>query len=104
MNFTKIKPLLNRVLVKRIVAPTKTHGGILLPEKTGNPLKLAVVEEVGPGRNLPNGVLITPTLKAGDSVLLPDYGGVKVPRRAQDEQSAEYLIFQEEDILGVVSH
>jgi chaperonin GroES len=102
MNFTKIKPLMNRVLVKKLVQPTKTSGGILIPDKMGGPTKIALIQDVGPGRYLPNGTLVKPSLKAGDYVLLPDYGGVKVPKKDQEE-NAEYFIYQEDDILGVVN-
>jgi chaperonin GroES len=101
MNFTKIKPLMNRVLVKKLQQPTKTVGGILLPEKTNSQSKIGVVAEVGEGRQLHSGVLLKPTLKPGDYVLLPDYGGVKVPKNGNSEE--EFFIFQEDDIIGVVN-
>jgi chaperonin GroES len=101
MNYTKIKPLLNRVLIKKLQMPTKTTGGILLPDKTSGPQKVGVVAEVGQGRQLQSGVFIKPSLKAGDYVLLPDYGGVKVPKNGPSEE--EYYIYQEDDIIGVVN-
>jgi len=101
MNFTKIKPLLNRVLVKKLQVPTKTNGGILLPDKQSNQQKIGLVTEVGEGRHSHNGIFIKPTLKAGDYVLLPDYGGVKVPKNQNSDE--EFFIFQEDDILGVVN-
>ena len=101
MNFTKIKPLMNRVLVKRLLAPTKTTGGILLPDKSSAQMKVGIVTEVGDGRQHSNGVFVKPTLKAGDYVLLPDYGGVKVPKNQNSDE--EFFIFQEDDIIGVVN-
>ncbi len=101
MNYTKIKPLMNRVLVKKMQVPTKTTGGILLPEKTNAQQKIGVVTEVGDGRMAHNGVFIKPSLKPGDYVLLPDYGGVKVPKSQNSEE--EFFLFQEDDILAVVN-
>jgi chaperonin GroES len=101
MNFTKITPLFNRVVVKRLLAPSKTQGGILLPEKTNTSQKVGMVTQVGPGKLNSNGVLIKTTINPGDYVLLPDYGGVKVPKSAGSDE--EYTIYQEEDILGVVN-
>lgn len=101
MNFTKIKPLLNRIVVKRLQAPQKTVGGILLPDKNNEKQKVGLVTEVGPGRFLTSGVFVKPTLKPGDYVLLPDYGGVKVPKNQNSEE--ELYIFQEDDIVGIVN-
>lgn len=101
MNYTKIRPLMNRVLVKKLLAPTKTTGGILLPDKTQSQTKVGMVVEVGPGRHGQNGVFVKPTLNPGDYVLLPDYGGVKVPKNPGSEE--ELTIYQEDDILGVVN-
>ncbi len=99
MNYTKIRPLMNRILVKKLQVPTKTQGGILLPDKTQAQQKIGMVTEVGEGRHL-NGVVVKPTVKPGDYVLLPDYGGVRVPKRENTEE--EHYIYQEDDILGVV--
>lgn len=101
MNYTKIRPLMNRVLVKKVQLPTKTTGGILLPEKQNAQQKIGVVAEVGPGKHNFNGVFVKPTLKPGDYVLLPDYGGVKIPKNQNSEE--ELVIYQEDDILGVVN-
>jgi chaperonin GroES len=101
MNYSKIRPLLNRVLVKRLAQPSKTTGGILLPEKSGAQLKVGMVTDVGPGRTHLSGFFVKTSLKPGDFVLLPDYGGVRVPK--VNEKDEDFLIFQEEDILGVVN-
>lgn len=101
MNYTKIKPLMNRVLVKKLQVPTKTTGGILLPEKTNTQQKVGLVTEVGEGRLNHSGILVKPNLKPGDYVLLPDYGGVKVPKNQNSEE--ELFLYQEDDILAVVN-
>jgi chaperonin GroES len=92
---------MNRILVKKIQQSTKTAGGILLPETTNVQHKIGVVTEVGTGKYNVNGTHIKITLKPGDFVLLPDYGGVRVPKKAESEE--EFYIYQEEDILGVVN-
>ena len=100
MNFSKVMPMLNRVLVKKIGGPVKSAGGLLLPDKNKN-LKIAKVVEVGTGKVTGAGVLLKPTLSVGQYVMLPDYGGVKVPK-GQEAGEEELFIFQEEDIIAVV--
>jgi chaperonin GroES len=102
MNFSKISPLMNRVVVKRLKAPQSTVGGILLPDKLNSSLKVGLITEVGPGKINSKGVHINTTLQPGDWVLLPDYGGVKVPKIQNSDE--ELTIFQEDDILGIVEN
>ncbi|XP_077218718.1 10 kDa chaperonin, mitochondrial-like isoform X2 [Tasmannia lanceolata] len=73
----RLIPALNRVLVEKIVPPSKTNAGILLPEKT-NKLNSGKVVAVGPGARDKGGNLIPVAFKEGDSVLLPEYGGTEV--------------------------
>ena len=89
---------MGRILVQKYVPSKKTSNGILLPDSK-NTSNVALVLEVGPGKVNDNGNLIKPTLKAGQWVLLPEYGGVKVPKT---ESKEELLIYQEEDIIAVV--
>ncbi|ETN74384.1 hypothetical protein RB195_010719 [Necator americanus] len=90
------KPLHDRVLVERLAAETKTKGGIMLPEKSQGKVLEATVISVGPGGRNEKGEIIPMSVKAGDHVLLPEYGGTKV---VVDEK--EYSIFREQDLLGV---
>ncbi|WKY02332.1 hypothetical protein Q1695_015961 [Nippostrongylus brasiliensis] len=90
------KPLHDRVLVERVAAETKTKGGIMLPEKAQGKVLEATVIAVGPGGRNEKGELIPMSVKSGDHVLLPEYGGTKV---VVDEK--EYSIFREQDLLGV---
>ena len=93
-----VKPLLGRVLVQKYVAPKKTTSGILLPDsKTVN--NIAKVIDVGPGRVTENGNTVKSVLQAGQYVLLPEYGGVKIPKT---EKYEELYIYQHEDIIAVV--
>jgi chaperonin GroES len=101
MNFTKIRPLLNRVVVKKMVASKKTQGGILLPETSNVDQKVGIVTEVGPGRHNGTGLFVKTGLKPGDYVLLPGYGGLKVPKKSDSEE--ELVIYAEDDILAVVN-
>ncbi|BBG99597.1 chaperonin 10 [Prunus dulcis] len=73
----RLVPLLNRVLVERIVPPSKTTTGILLPEKSAK-LNSGKVIAVGPGTRDKEGSFIPATVKEGDTVLLPEYGGTEV--------------------------
>jgi chaperonin GroES len=97
MSELKIRPLNDRVIVKRIVE-TVSAGGILIPE-TGDKPQRGSVLAVGPGKLDNNGTLRPVDLKAGDEVLFGKYSGTEVKVDGQD-----LLIMREEDILGVVGH
>ncbi|XP_010922053.1 10 kDa chaperonin, mitochondrial isoform X2 [Elaeis guineensis] len=73
----RLIPCLNRVLVEKIVPPSKTNSGILLPEKTTK-LNSGKVVAVGPGARDRDGNLVPVSVKEGDVVLLPEYGGTEV--------------------------
>lgn len=94
----RIIPLLDRVLVQRVVAPTKTSGGVLLPDKAAVKLNEGLVVEVGPGVRSKEGSLIPPSVKKGEKVLLPEYGGNAV--KVGDQ---EFYLYRNEDILAVLS-
>ncbi|MBN3282521.1 PHOCN protein, partial [Polyodon spathula] len=76
--FRKFLPLFDRVLVERFAAETVTKGGIMLPEKSQGKVLQATVLAVGPGNRTKAGDLQPVSVKAGDRVLLPEYGGTKV--------------------------
>ncbi|KAL8162301.1 hypothetical protein V2J09_013790 [Rumex salicifolius] len=82
----RLIPLLNRVLVEKIVPPAKTSAGILLPEKTSK-LNSGKVIAVGAGLRNKEGNLIPLSVKEGDTVLLPEYGGTQVKL-----EEKEYLL------------
>jgi len=100
MNFSKIKPMLNRVLIQKVGAPTKSPSGLILTDKTKS-LNIGKVIEIGTGKVNAQGQVIKPTLSVGQYVMVPDYGGVKVPK-GNEKDEAEILIFQEDDIIAVV--
>ncbi|XP_048324911.1 10 kDa chaperonin, mitochondrial isoform X2 [Ziziphus jujuba] len=73
----RLIPLFNRILVEKIVPPSKTNSGIILPEKTTK-LNSGKVVAVGLGARDRDGKLIPLHVKEGDTVLLPEYGGTEV--------------------------
>lgn len=96
--FKKLRPLMNRVLIKKSEPIVKTKGGILLPEKNQEQLNFGVVIAVGPGRTLDNGSVRAVSVKEGDTVLLPEYGGNKVT--LGDNQ--EYFLYRDDDLMGTL--
>jgi len=92
---TKFKPLFDRVLVERFAAETKTKAGIMLPEKAVGKVLDARVVAVGPGARNEDGKVMPLSVKTGDRVLLPEYGGTKV-----ELENKEYFLFRDTDILG----
>ncbi|KAG5833682.1 10 kDa heat shock protein, mitochondrial-like isoform X2 [Anguilla rostrata] len=95
MAFRKFLPLFDRVLVQRLTAETVTKGGIMLPEKAQGKVLQATVVAVGPGTTNKCGDLQPISVKVGEKVLLPEYGGTKVILEDKD-----YFLFRDEDILG----
>ena len=97
--FKTLKPLANRVVIKKVVAETKTKSGIILTSaKQGEQLNQGTIVAVGPGRVLDNGQLRPINVKVGDIVLLPDYGGSKVTL----EGDVELYIYRDDDIMGTL--
>lgn len=92
----RLIPLLDRVLVQRAEAITKTKGGIVIPEKAQGKVLQATVVAVGPGARNQNGEHVPLQVKVGDQVLLPEYGGTKV----ELEENKEFHLFREADILA----
>ncbi|KAI4357641.1 hypothetical protein L6164_001578 [Bauhinia variegata] len=92
----RLIPCLNRVLIEKIVPPSKTNAGILLPEKSSK-LNSGKVVAVGPGARDKAGNLIPVSVKEGDTVLLPEYGGTQVKL-----EEKEYHLYRDEDILGTL--
>ncbi|KAI1899304.1 hypothetical protein AGOR_G00060420 [Albula goreensis] len=95
MAFRKFLPMFDRVLVERLAAETVTKGGIMLPEKSQGKVLQATVVAVGPGAVNKNGDLQPCSVKAGEKVLLPEFGGTKVILEDKD-----YFLFRDGDILG----
>ena len=94
----KIRPLHDRVLVKRVNPEEKTStGGIIIPDTAKEKPQEGEVVAVGPGKMLEDGKVQPMNVKAGDRILFGKYSGTDVKI---DEE--EYLIMREDDILGVL--
>ena len=93
----KIRPLNDRVLVKRLEEEQKTAGGIIIPDTAKEKPAEGQVVAVGPGKVNSKGDRVAMDIKAGDRVLFSKYGGTEVKIDGED-----FLIMREEDILGVV--
>mgnify|MGYP005740401347 FL=1 len=94
----KLRPLHDKVLVKRTEEEETTAGGIVLPGSAAEKPSQGEVIAVGPGKKQDNGELIAPDVKAGDLVIFGQYGGNEVKIDGE-----EYLILSEGDIFGVIS-
>ncbi|OGN55631.1 MAG: co-chaperone GroES [Chlamydiae bacterium RIFCSPHIGHO2_12_FULL_44_59] len=92
----QIKPLGNRLVVKRLMAQA-TKGGILLPETAQEKPKQGIVVATGPGKTDDRGNLHPLGVKVGDEVLFSSYSGTEYTAG-----EAEYLILSEDDVLGVL--
>ena len=95
INFKKLMPLLNRVIVQKPDAVKVSKGGIIL--KTETTVSWGKVVAVGPGRINENGSIRPMSVKVGDDVLLPEYGGSTV-KLADDE----FHIYRDDDIVGIL--
>jgi chaperonin GroES len=93
----KIRPLHDRVVVKRVEEETKTAGGIVLPGSAAEKPSEGVVLAVGSGKLLDNGQVRPLEVKVGDKVLFGKYSGSEV--KVDGEQ---YIVMREEDIVGIL--
>jgi chaperonin GroES len=92
-----IRPLQDRILVKRLEEQTTTKGGIIIPDTAKEKPSEGQVVAVGSGRVTQEGNRLPLDVKEGDRVLFGKYAGTEVKIEGE-----EYLIMREEDILGVV--
>lgn len=92
-----VKPLRDRVLVRRIEEEEQKVGGIIVPDTAKEKPTQAQVVAVGSGRVLDNGQKVPLTLKAGDKVLIGKWSGTEVKIDGE-----EYLILKEDEILGIL--
>lgn len=93
----KIRPLHDRILVKRVEEQEVRRGGIIIPDTAKEKPQEGKVVAVGDGKILENGKRVPLDVKAGDRVLFGKYAGSEV--KIEEE---EYLILREEDILGIL--
>ena len=91
-----MRPLHDRVIVKRVEEESKTKGGIIIPDTAKEKPQEGRVVAVGTGRN-EDGKVIKLDVKAGDRILFGKYSGTEIKLDGE-----EHLIMREEDILGVI--
>mgnify|MGYP002750774590 CR=1 FL=1 len=93
----KMRPLHDRVIVKRIEEEEKTSGGIIIPDTAKEKPQFGKVIAVGKGKSLEGGKVLPPDVKKGDKVLFGKYAGNEVKIDGE-----EHLLMREDDILAVV--
>ena len=93
----KIRPLHDRVLVKRLDEVTKTSGGIIIPDTAKEKPSEGIVEAVGDGFRAEDGKILPMSVKVGDKILFAKWPGTEVKMEGE-----ERLIMKESDILGVI--
>ena len=92
-----IKPLGDKVIVQRVEAEEKTAGGIVLPDSAKEKPKRGIILAIGNGRLLDDGTRSEMQVKKNDEVLFTSYAGTEIK-----VGSEEYMIMDENDILGVI--
>ncbi len=92
-----LRPLQDRILVKRLEEETKTAGGIFIPETAKEKPQRGEIVAVGNGKKTDDGKVLPLDVKKGDKVLFGKYAGTEIKVDGQ-----EYLIMREDDILGVI--
>ena len=93
----KLKPLSDKVIVKRVEAETKTKGGIVLPDTAKEKPKRGKVLAVGEGRRTDKGELVKPSVKVGDEVIFSSFAGSEIT-----VDGDELLIMGQDDILAIL--
>jgi chaperonin GroES len=93
-----LRPLNDRIIVKRSEPELKTAGGIILPDSAGEKPEIGVVLAVGPGKRTDNGDRVAPDVKAGDKVLFGKYSGQTVKIDGD-----ELLVVREDDLFAVIT-
>ena len=94
---TKVKPLFDKVLIKRVEAEEKRKGGIIIPDTAKEKPMEGKVIAVGAGRRNDDGKRIPMDVKAGDRILFGKYAGTEI--KIDDE---EHIILPESEILGII--
>jgi chaperonin GroES len=92
-----IRPLGDRILVKRIKEEEKTKGGIIIPDTAKEKPQEGKVVAVGKGKKTEDGKVIALDVKAGDKILFGKYSGSEIKLEGE-----EHLILREDDILGIL--
>ncbi|PIV24998.1 MAG: co-chaperone GroES [Deltaproteobacteria bacterium CG_4_8_14_3_um_filter_45_9] len=93
----KIRPLQDRVIVRRLEEEEKTKGGIIIPDTAKEKPQEGKIVAVGKGKTTEEGKLIPLDVKTGDKILFGKYSGTEIKVEGE-----ELLIMREEDILGII--
>ncbi|MBA4390660.1 MAG: co-chaperone GroES [Syntrophus sp. (in: bacteria)] len=93
----KVKPLQDRILVKRLEEEEKTKGGIIIPDAAKEKPQEGKVIAVGDGKTLENGTKIKLSVKVGDKILFGKYSGTEIKIDGE-----EHLILREDDVFGIL--
>lgn len=93
----KIRPLQDRILVKRLEEEETTKGGIIIPDTAKEKPSEGLVISVGKGKVLENGTQLSLDVKKNDRILFGKYAGTDIKIEGE-----EYLIMREDDVLGVI--
>ncbi len=96
MNTVSVRPLNDRILVKRMEEDQTTPGGIIIPDSAKEKPQRGQVVAAGKGRILEDGKKVPLDLKVGDTILFGKYSGTELKLDGDD-----YLMMREEDVLGV---
>ena len=92
----KIRPLQDRILVKRVDEEEQTSGGIIIPDSAKEKPQDGLVVAVGPGKVLESGEISKPGVKKGDRILFSKYAGTDV-----NVDGDEHIIIREDDVLAI---
>lgn len=95
-----IRPLHDRVVIRRMEEERKSAGGIVLPDSATEKPIMGEVLAVGPGKMLDNGEVRKLQVKVGDKVLFGKYAGTEVKLGLGDKE--EILVMREDDLMGIV--
>lgn len=93
-----IKPLQDRVVIRRVEEKKQTESGILLPGSAQEKENMGEVVAVGPGKASDSGAIIAMTVKVGDKVMFGQYSGQEV----KDDNGEPLMIMREDDIIAIV--
>ena len=93
----KVKPLQDRIIVKRLEEEEKTKGGIIIPDAAKEKPQEGKVIAVGDGKVLENGTKLKLSVKAGDKILFGKYSGTEIKIDGE-----EHLILREDDVFGII--
>jgi chaperonin GroES len=93
----KIRPLYDRIVVKRIEEQETTRNGIIIPDSAKEKPQEGEVIAIGKGKRLEDGQLVALDIKAGDRILFGKYSGNEIKL-----DGIEYIIMREDDVLGVL--